>query len=78
MYAPSDEIGYDGIVNLGDINVDGRDDGGFGDDDDISYIFWGTSSYSAVYDLFDEFPNSLNFTAIDDFGDFDITNVTAV
>ena len=62
---PSDEIGWYGIVNLGDINNDGNDDLGFGDDDFISYIFWGKSVFSPVYDIATESQNSVNFSALD-------------
>ena len=78
-----DEIGYWGILNLGDINGDGIDDLGFGDVDDISYILWGSSilspSYNLGNELFVETPTSTSFTGIDSgVAGFDITNVTAV
>ena len=38
---------------------------GFGDDDFISYIFWGKSVFSPVYDIATESQNSVNFTALD-------------
>ena len=47
----STEIGWGGIVNLGDINGDGYDDLGFADDDGYSWIFWGSSGFSGTLDL---------------------------
>ena len=78
-----DEIGYWGILNLGDINGDGRDDLGFGDSDDFSYILWGASAFSSFYNLYDELYDESSTSTIftgftDEVSSFDITNVTAV
>ena len=65
----STEIGWGGIVNLGDINGDGYDDLGFADDDGYSWIFWGSAGFSGTLDLDN---TSLSSTEI---SVFDIPNI---
>jgi Ca2+-binding RTX toxin-like protein len=71
------QIGYWGnIINLGDINGDGRDEIGFSDAgyDYGEWIFWGKSSFLATYDMTLSNTKSSHFTKIED-GDFILDSV---
>ena len=63
------QIGYWGnIINLGDINGDGRDEIGFSDAgyDYGDWIFWGKSSFLATYDMTLSNTKSSHFTKIEE------------
>ena len=73
----SAQLGYGGIMNLGDINGDGYDDLGFSDTSGTEWIYWGNPSSFESIDL-EEFPGSIsNISSFQNYS-IDFDDVTAI
>jgi Ca2+-binding RTX toxin-like protein/DUF971 family protein/acetolactate synthase small subunit len=73
----SAQLGYGGLVNLGDMNGDGYDDLGFADTSGTQWIYWGNPSTNENIDLSD-FPGSINNISAFENNLIDFDNVTAI